>query len=110
MRLPNGEHAVVDLSKLRNYCLNKEHPEGRHKARLFLAALGLTAAEAEDLKEALLGAARSGNAIPGQSDEHGQRFVVDFAMRRGHQEARIRSAWIIRRGEDFPRVTSCFVL
>ena len=40
VKLPNGEHAVVDLSKLRNSCLNKGHPQGRHKARQFLSALG----------------------------------------------------------------------
>jgi hypothetical protein len=35
MKLPNGEHAVVDSAKLREYCLNPHHARGRHKARVF---------------------------------------------------------------------------
>jgi len=42
MKLPNPERAVVDLEKLRNYCLSLSHPRGRHKARVFEAVLGLT--------------------------------------------------------------------
>ena len=34
MKLPYGAHAVVDIAKLRDYCLSAEHPRGRHKARL----------------------------------------------------------------------------
>jgi hypothetical protein len=52
--LPNAENAVVDIRKLRNYCLNPEHREGKHKARLFLSALGMTADNAEDLQQILL--------------------------------------------------------
>ncbi|WP_200235400.1 DUF6883 domain-containing protein [Thiohalocapsa halophila] len=45
MKLPNANQAVVDLEKLRGYCLNPAHPRGRHKARVFAAALGITAGE-----------------------------------------------------------------
>ena len=41
MRLPNPSRAFVDASKLRDYCLNAQHPRGRHKARVFASALGL---------------------------------------------------------------------
>jgi len=40
MKLPNPERAIVDLKKLRDYCLSSEHPRGRHKARMFAAILG----------------------------------------------------------------------
>jgi hypothetical protein len=40
MKLPNGERAVVDIRKLRDYCLSAKHRRGRHKARVFEAALG----------------------------------------------------------------------
>ena len=39
---------VVDLLKLTGYCLNPEHPRGKHKARVF-ATLGFTAENAEEL-------------------------------------------------------------
>ncbi|MFH0344298.1 MAG: DUF6883 domain-containing protein [Chromatiales bacterium] len=49
-------------------------------------------------------------AIATDQDAYGQRYVVDFVMRRGGREATVRSSWIIRTLEDFPRLTSCFVL
>lgn len=110
MKLPNGERAVVDIEKLSGYCLNTSHPRGRHKARVFTSALGITADLAEDLREALLVAANSQESIPADQDEFGQRFVVDFAMEGPKGQATIRSTWIVRQGEDFPRLTSSFVL
>jgi predicted RNase H-like HicB family nuclease len=35
MIIPNAERAVVDVRKLRDYCLNSTHDQGKHKARLF---------------------------------------------------------------------------
>jgi hypothetical protein len=57
-----------------------------------------------------LSAARENEAIATDQDAYGQRYVVDFVMRRGGREATVRSSWIIRTLEDFPRLTSCFVL
>lgn len=64
MLLPNAEHAEIDLRKLSDYCLSFEHPRGRHKAQVFASALGLTVANAEVLRVALLDAARREDAIP----------------------------------------------
>ena len=74
MRIPHAENATVDIRKLHDYCLSPEHPEGQHKAWLFVAALGITEADAEPLRDALLqavnpttrhsdGAMPTGNAI-----------------------------------------------
>ena len=109
-KLPNGENAVVDLVKLRDYCLNPSHPRGRHKARVFASALGLTARHADDLRVALLDAARDGEAMPGEQDEYGRRFTVDFEMAHRGWRTTVRSAWIVRTGENYPRLTSCYVL
>lgn len=110
MKLPGGDRAVVDIAKLRDYCLNPAHPRGRQKARVFASTLGLTAADAEFLRENLLRAAREGSATPGDSDEHEQRYAVDFRLHRGGRQATVRSAWIISMGDRVPRLTSCFVL
>jgi hypothetical protein len=58
MMLPGGEHAIVDVAKIRDYCLSADHVRGRHKARVFLSVLGLTSADAEFVREELLRAAR----------------------------------------------------
>jgi len=57
VRLPNAGRAVVDIEKMRNYCLNPDHRRGCHKARVFAAALGLTRDHAGDLRDNLLAAA-----------------------------------------------------
>jgi hypothetical protein len=59
MPIPNAERAVVDIRKLRDYCLNPLHDEGQHKARMFATALGLTAEDAEALQALLLQAVKT---------------------------------------------------
>lgn len=110
MILPNAERAVVDMAKLRDYCLNPAHLRGRHKARVFAAALGLTADDADELQGALLDAVRTSEATAGGQDEYGQRYVLDFGMESATGQATVRSVWIIRCGEDFPRLVTCHVL
>ena len=110
VKLPNGINAVVDVMKLRDYCLNPGHPEGRHKARVFRATLGMEREDVEELRAALLAAARDQDADATEADEYGERYVLDFSLRHEGREARVRSAWIIRKGENFPRLTSCYVL
>jgi hypothetical protein len=110
VKMPNAERAVVEVEKLRAYCLSSQHPRGRHKARLFAAALGLTAEHAEEVRIALLEAARTHDATAAERDSYGQRYVLDFTMSGPAGQARVRSSWIVRRAEDFPRLTSCYVL
>ena len=108
--LPNGDHAVVEVDKLAEYCLNPEHPRGRHKARVFAAAIGFTTDHATELQQALVDAARTQPAVPTDHDDFGRRFVIDFPLQGPKGTAQIRSSWIIRVNEDFPRLTSCYVL
>lgn len=110
MKLPNAARAIVDIEKLRDYCLSESHSRGKHKARVFTTTLGLTATDAFELRDAILFAVQTEEAVAGERDEYGQRYIVDFSMRRKGSEAVVRSAWIIRRGENVPRLTSCYVL
>lgn len=109
MKLPNPQLAVVDPGKLFRYCLNPAHPRGRHKALLFASALGVTQKNAEVLRTALLRAALDEEALLGAADDYGQRYVVDFKMTYSG-EATIRSSRIVLAGENFPRLTTCYVL
>jgi len=110
MKLPDGERAIVDVEKLRDYCLNLLHPRGRHKARVFASRMGFTVQDSEILRDALLRAARTRPASLGFADEYGQRYVIDFEMNGLSGRAIIRSSWIIRSGETIPRLTSCYVI
>ena len=109
MKLPNAQRAVVEIAKLRDYCLSPDHPRGRHKARLFASVLALTQDDAEFLRQQLLRAAREGHAAATHRDEFGERYQIDFDLTRGRR-ATIRSAWIVLRSERIPRLTTCFVL
>lgn len=109
MLLPNGEHAIVDIRKLRDYCLNPDNPRGSGKARVFASALGLTAADAPKLRAKLLEVARTGEAQFGEFDMYGQRYTIDFEMETEAGKAVVCSGWIILRDETAPRLTTCFV-
>jgi hypothetical protein len=110
MIIPNAERAVVDIRKLRDYCLNPTHDEGKHKARSFAAAFGITRDDAEDLRDALLQGVKTHDAQLGRRDAYGQRYIVDFMLVWRGRQAMIRSSWIIEHGSDTPRLTSCYPL
>jgi hypothetical protein len=110
MIIPNAERAVVGIRKLRDYCLDPTHDEGKHKARLFAAALDMTRGDAEDLREALFQAVKTHDAKVGRRDEYGQCYLVDFTLEWRGKRAMIRSGWILEHGSDTPRLTSCYPL
>lgn len=107
--LPNVDQAVVDIEKHRDYCLNLDHPRGRHKARVFAAALGITSDNAELLREAILDAAATHEARLTETDGFGSRYMLDFEWRQADRQAVIRTAWIVCSDEGIPRLATCFV-
>lgn len=52
--LPNAAKAIVTLEKLRDYSLDLNHEKGKHKARVFVSALGFTRQDAPRLREIIL--------------------------------------------------------
>jgi hypothetical protein len=109
MKLPHADQAVVDIAKLRDYSLNPLHPEGKHKARVFAAALGFSLSDAEKLRAMIIAAISTEDATAGPTDEHGARHAVDFSTQGLRGMVTIRTAWIIDRGETVPRMVSCYV-
>lgn len=71
--------------------------------------LGLKTGDADELKAALLKAASETDCLENEKDEFGQRYQIDFIFSRQERSAVIRSFWIIKIGEQFPRFVSCFV-
>jgi len=110
MRVPNADNAVVDIRKLRDYCLNPHHEIGKHKARVFAVALNLTYQDAEVLRAALLEAVKTIEAEIGKFDEYGQRYTVDFEIERQGKIAVVRSGWIIDAHSEMPRLVTCLIL
>ena len=79
MKLPNGHRAELG-SKIEDYSLNPLHREGQYKARVFASALGITLANAEVLRRAVLAAALSGEAESRGDNGFGEVFVLRFPM------------------------------
>jgi hypothetical protein len=76
---------------------------------LFLAILGLDASDVEALEALIIEAIQIHEAIPSDADDYGQRYIVDFPLSRNQNIANIRTTWIIRPTETFPRLTSCYI-
>lgn len=110
MKIPYAGHAEVDIRKLKDYCLNPVHPEGKHKARLFNKVFGITDKDSNAIRKILLKKIRECEAKIGRRDDYGQRYIVDFDLRWREKKGVVRSAWIIEHGSDTPRLTSCYPL
>lgn len=109
MKLPNFQKAVIPESKLSGYCLNLEHKDGKHKARVFRAALGLTAENADELRNALLQALINYEAEFQKTTANGDLYIIIFPITRNNKTENIKSVWIIRQGEDFTRLVTCYI-
>ncbi len=110
MLIPHAENAVVDIRKLRDYCLNSEHSTGKHKARLFRSILGMTSDNAFELRQLLLSVIKTHQAKLGRRDNFGQRYILDFRLEWQNKNAIVRSSWIIEHNSQIPRLTSCYPL
>jgi hypothetical protein len=108
--LPHWQRAIIDLRKLRDYCLDRERPRGRHKARVFREALGIGPEDAEWLTNAILQALPSHDAAIIETDTFDERWRVDVPALRQERTAVIRTLWIFKSGEDRPRLVTCWVL
>jgi hypothetical protein len=109
MQLPYFQSAVVEIEKIRDYSLNPNHPVGKHKARVFRTALGITIGEAEWLRARPLEAAMTADAEGPSPSVFGAKYVIDSVLDFGGLSATVRFSWIIEFGTNFPRLTSCYV-
>ena len=109
MKLPNPDRAILPPEKLEGYSLNPNHSEGRHKALVFQSALGITVSNSQVLRDALYEAIRTYEALPTKQNAYGQKYQIDFEMTRMGKSALVRSVWIVRFNEDFPRLVTCYI-
>jgi hypothetical protein len=107
--LPNHEAADIPDAKLAGYALNQDHELGRHKARVFAAALGITQDNAALLRVAIRAGLPAAPAIKKHADRHGQRFEVDVSVTGPAGSAMVRTAWIVREAGGAPQLTSAYV-
>jgi hypothetical protein len=109
MKLPNGEKAKLG-DKLEQYTLNVLHSRGKDKAAMFKNRLGITLENQEILAAALLKSALEGEAVIHKIDQYGVPYDVKFVMETESGTSLVVGCWIIRSGEDFPRLTNTYYL
>lgn len=108
MKLPCLDRAEIDIRKIKDYALNLDHPEGRHKAKVFRAALGLTADSAEWLARAIIDALPFCEATLLGTIPWGHLYKVDVRVRYGSRAAIVRTGWICH--ENAAKLTTCYVV
>jgi len=74
--LPNLDRAVIAVEKLRDYVLNMEHPQGRHKAIVFKDLLGVETGHAEAFAEVIRGTLVRALAQKRHTDNFGERWAT----------------------------------
>jgi hypothetical protein len=108
MKLPNGGKAIVDERKIRQYLVSLSHPVGRFKAKFF-ASLGFGPDNWRELAAAILQVATTDDAQLVEDNEHGRKYLVSGTLT-GPQarSAEVVSVWIVRVGDDVPRLVTVY--
>jgi hypothetical protein len=107
--IPNAEDAIIVQGKLEGYLLDAEHPVGRHKARVFLAALGIRSADWRHLRDAILEGLTDSPVSAIESTSYGLRCTIVMAVEGLNGERRdIVTAWLIEEGRP-PRFITAYV-
>lgn len=108
MKLPNGDKAIIDERKIREYLLSTSHPVGRFKAKFF-AGIGLGPEDWRSLAAAMIQIAMDGEARLVEQNQHGRKFlVVGTLAGAGGRSAEVVSVWIVRSGDDIPRLVTVY--
>jgi hypothetical protein len=108
MKLPNGDRAEISMAKLIGYCLNPDHSKGKNKARVFQSTLGITAENADRLRDLVQQAAIEGEVIQQTTTAFGQELKVDWEIP-GTEGLWLRTTWEIAPNATNPRLITAFV-
>lgn len=109
MKLPNGAQAIIPGGKLEDYCLNPLHPDGKHKAKVFERALGITQINSKELESLVLRSAVSGEVTREQENDFGKTYRVEYEVEGMNQQEILCTLWIVHKGGDTPYLTSSFI-
>ena len=109
MKLPNGAQAIIPEGKLEDYCLNPFHPDGKHKAKLFEKALGITQENSIELEKLVLQVAQAGEITKEQENVFGKMYRVEHEVEGLNQKEALCTLWVIHESGDTPFLTSSFI-
>lgn len=108
--LPNAHRAVIEPEKLRDYVLSPEHKYGKHKARVFLSALGIDRGSWEYLRDQITSRVEEAEVSEVRAGKYGVRYSVPMLIEglngRTHE---VTTGWIVEEEGASPRLTSAYV-
>lgn len=90
------KNIIIRKSKLTEYALNKEHPDGRHKAKLFEDLLGITSKDWKYLSSQIIEGLLQGKVSGIKITEHGIQYHVDIQILGLNGKTKtVLTAWIV---------------
>lgn len=103
MKLPNRERAVIASSKLTQYLLNIEHRRGGPKARL-LEQFGYSIDNWQQLEADIRQYHLCADINAIEETSYGMRYEISADLQTPiGRSLRVKTAWQIDTGTDFPR-------
>src|SRR5262245_8250350 len=108
MKLPNGQRAIVDERKVREYLVSPSHPIGRFKAPFF-ARLGFGPGKWRELAVAIGQIAATGDAELADENEYGRKYVISGVLAGpSGRSSEVVTVWILKIGTDIPRLVTVY--
>jgi hypothetical protein len=105
-KLPNADRAIIDERKITGCLLDLTHPFGRAKATLFMR-FRFVPENWQRLRDALAMHAGNNEFATSMTRRHGVMYeVVGPLYTPDGRNPRVRVAWMIRHGEDLPRLVT----
>jgi hypothetical protein len=109
--LPQHEKAIVPIEKLRDYALNPSHPQGKNKARVFKATLGMDRGDADILSKILKSSLSRSPAVRGRKSHYGEHWTTYHEIvGLSGQPVVVTAAWLYRMEQvEGPVLLSCYI-
>ena len=110
MKLPNADQAIVDESKVVQYLLSVNHPEGQSKAAFF-SMLGFREHRWKTFARALRDHGDAGEVTDVSRSRYGTRYSVDGPIETpSGRRPRVRTVWIVDPERGAPRLITAYPL
>ncbi|QPB72217.1 hypothetical protein D5125_16945 [Magnetovirga frankeli] len=108
-RIPENDKAIVPASKLTGYVLNRAHPVGRNKARVFESILGITAAKAGLLEDQIREGVKHASFESSRESDYGTTYTVPIPITGPKGTAIVTTAWIVREAGGAPQLVTAYI-
>ena len=108
MKVPNCQNAEVPESKILDYLLSLQHPEGGPKARFFFGC-GFTIEAWNDLASALTKQVNENNYVNVEEGKYGTKYTVVASIEspKGLTTA-VKTIWMVAKGTQHPRLITAY--